>query len=532
MRHLCVNLFVAAALAYQAQPPEMGILEGRVIDSVTGEPIRKASVTITPGPTAPASRAAGPPRGANRPGALMGLTTDANGVFQGAFPPGSYFARAERNGYVNVPGPVPAIIVTPGGTAKDITLKLSKHGVITGRVFDEDGEPMARVNVQCLKWLPVPQYGQRRLVPQGMTATNDLGEYRIFGITPGKCLVSAQPYNNPSPRGRTRQIYTTVYFPGVPDLSAAQPLDVPPGSTRQGIDLRLRKVTAVHISGKVTGLSTEGQNRRGNSMVFAVPRNSPVGLGANQINGSVNAEGDFDLDNVPSGSYILGTSSFGPNQETRTARLNLEVGDRDMTGLSLALEPTITLVGRIVAPEAPALTSLTVYLQPQNSNASFGMSNTKVDADGSLSIKHLEKDLYNVRLMGMPSGYYVKSIQSGNVESKDTLDLSAGAAGELIITLEKGTAEVTGQVNGKDQKPSANVQVIAVDGRNEVARTSLTDAQGHYRLPDLPPGDYRLVTLAPGEDINDLETIDRLAANGEKVSLAKAARESRQLEIR
>ena len=86
-----------------------------------------------------------------------------------------------------------------------------------------------------------------------------------------------------------------------------------------------------------------------------------------------------------------------------------------------------------------------------------------------------------------------------------------------MITLEKGTAEISGQVMGKDQKPAIAVQVIVLNARHEMARTGQTDAQGHYSIRsirELPPGDYRLATGA------------------EKITLAHSANETRQLEIR
>lgn len=83
-----------------------------------------------------------------------------------------------------------------------------------------------------------------------------------------------------------------------------------------------------------------------------------------------------------------------------------------------------------------------------------------------------------------------------------------------MITLEKGTAEISGQAMGKDQKPAIAVQVIVLNARHEMALTGQTDAQGHYSIRELPPGDYRLATGA------------------EKITLARSANETRQLEIR
>ena len=56
--------------------------------------------------------------------------------------------------------------------------------------------------------------------------------------------------------------------------------------------------------------------------------------------------------------------------------------------------------------------------------------------------------------------------------------------------------------------------MIVLNARHEMALTGQTDAQGHYSIRELPPGDYRLATGA------------------EKITLASSANETRQLEIR
>ena len=513
----------------------MATIEGRVIDSVTGEAIRKANVTLmlSSGGMArvmasPATPPARPVSRATRP-AETALVTDANGNFRATVTPGTYQARAERNGYVTLPGTLTAIAVSAGEAAKAVTIKLSKHGVITGRVLDEDGEPLARVNVQQLKWMQAN--GRRTLLQQGSTATNDLGEFRIFGIAPGRYLVSAQGnVGGFGSLGRSRQTYATVFFPGVTDPSAAQAVEITPGTTRQGIDLRLQKVAVVTISGKVGGLApSTSPERRTGAMVMLVPRNSLLMMGGMMQHAvPVSPQGDFEMPNIPAGSYVLTAQTQGPNQDRRIGRLNIEVGDRDLAGLSLSLEPSLTLSARVRAEDSPSLAGLTVYLQ---GSAPMANSYGRADAEGRIALANLDKDLYRASVNGLPAGYYVKSMQLGSFDAKESLDLTAGVAGELIITLEKGTAEISGQVMGKDQKPAIAAQVIVLNARNEIVRMGQTDAQGHYIIRELAPGDYRVAVTADA-DFSDPDTLDRLATTGEKITLVRSAKETRQLELR
>jgi hypothetical protein len=62
-------------------------------------------------------------------------------------------------------------------------LSLPRASVITGRIADDLGDPVAEVSVQALRW----QYwqGSRQPVPSGRSAvTNDAGVFRIFGLVP------------------------------------------------------------------------------------------------------------------------------------------------------------------------------------------------------------------------------------------------------------------------------------------------------------------------------------------------------------
>ena len=78
-----------------------------------------------------------------------------------------------------------------------IDFSLPRGGVIAGRITDELGEPMAGVRMTALRYRYLPS-GERQLIPfnpGGMfnIVTNDLGEFRIFGLMPGAYVVSADP---------------------------------------------------------------------------------------------------------------------------------------------------------------------------------------------------------------------------------------------------------------------------------------------------------------------------------------------------
>ena len=61
-------------------------------------------------------------------------------------------------------------------------IPLPRGGVITGRVTDETGEALARVQVYTLFFPPGSTRGQR-MGSGGQT--DDLGQFRLYGLAPG-----------------------------------------------------------------------------------------------------------------------------------------------------------------------------------------------------------------------------------------------------------------------------------------------------------------------------------------------------------
>ena len=145
----------------------------------TGRPVKRARVIVAGG---------GRPRAA---------TTDEQGRFRiTALPAGTYSITATKTGFVDGAfGQRRALRTgTPveladGQQRADVDLKLSRGGVITGRVLDEDGEPLARAMVSVLR----QQYvrGEKQLTPAGADQSDDRGQFRVFGLPPGDYYVSA-----------------------------------------------------------------------------------------------------------------------------------------------------------------------------------------------------------------------------------------------------------------------------------------------------------------------------------------------------
>src|SRR5208283_153379 len=102
-----------------------------------------------------------------------------------------------------------------------LTFQLIPAAVITGHVYYEDGEPVLDAVVSAMRFTYLN--GQRRMVGAGTKQTNDLGEYRLYGLAPGKYIVQAAARTKQAQNPAGKQGYEPIFYPGVPDVEHAAP---------------------------------------------------------------------------------------------------------------------------------------------------------------------------------------------------------------------------------------------------------------------------------------------------------------------
>jgi hypothetical protein len=131
---------------------------------------------------------------------LRTATTDQNGrfLFEG-IDPGRYRVDVQKAGFAPLMGAAAPVDVGSGQRNESLEVLLQRGAVITGRVFDAEGQPLAEAQVLALRRPPGALASIRRLIPGGpMTQTNDLGEFRLFSLPPGEYYLQASPHSGPS----------------------------------------------------------------------------------------------------------------------------------------------------------------------------------------------------------------------------------------------------------------------------------------------------------------------------------------------
>ncbi len=554
---LAILLLVVSTVAQPVAAPaaEKCTLEGQVVAAATGQPLKKARLQLWK------SEARGQP---------ITTVTDASGRFLFTdIEPGRYRFSAYRNGYVgqqfgqrgpNHPGTI--LSLASGQRLRDVVFRLVRHAVIAGRVYDEDGEAVPGVMVNALRYSY--RQGQRQLSQSQQAATNDLGEYRLFGLPPGRYYVSAsytpgiivgvigRSFVSATGMGTSGQDegYAPTYYPGTNEPEEAAPIDIRAGDEVPSVDFTLLPTRTVRVRGRVINSIATG--RRRNTSVALYPRKSPArGMFPFRNQTSVDPEGTFEISGVIPGSYVL-VAMYFEEAVGYSARLPIEVGNTDVEGISLVIGPGVDLMGRVhVEGGAPVsqqtqvvagaqeqdkleMAEVRVFLRSFGGLPMFGGSSSgRARDDGSFTLENVPHDRYRINVFGFPRDYYLKAARvSGEDVLDEGLDLSLGApSGPLEITISAAGGRIDGAVLTEEQEGFGGASVVLVpeERRRDQRRfykSTTTDQHGRFTLRGIPPGDYKLFAWEEIEHgaYQDAAFLRRYEEQGEPVEVEEGSR--------
>jgi hypothetical protein len=240
----CAKLALLLCISSTACFPQ-GVISGTVIEATSGEPVRKAVVTVT---------WQGTPR------SWATTRTDGSGrfTFEG-LPPGKYNLSATKAqlgtanyGAASVRELGDLITLGEGETRADLKLRFVRSSTISGRVLDPDGDPVPGVSVNLLR--SGRNLGERIMVNSRSANTNDRGEYKITMVDPGeyylRCIPNIQRQMGMVPR----DVVVPQYYGGGRDSKEARPVLLRGAEVLTGIDFRLVTEHPAKITGRVTGV--------------------------------------------------------------------------------------------------------------------------------------------------------------------------------------------------------------------------------------------------------------------------------------
>lgn len=502
-------------------------VSGRIIAADTGKPVRRASIVI--------AREGGPDPRLLGPGSY-GTSSGDDGMWQvEALQPGRYHITVSKAGYVATqygqrhPRERARLIdIRPGTTLEHIDVRLPKAGAIAGRIVDDNGEPVSPGMVTAMQVRYVN--GERTLAPvtEGVMSilrgglTDDRGEYRIHGLSPGTYYVSTVVETMGTPPGSSMQLAPTFY-PGTPSIAAAQPVILGAGEDALDISFTMARVRVARVAGTVVNAS--GAPARATLRLTSTARLAVGGQMA------TDAAGAFNLPAIPPGDYRLEVQS-SRDGVTELGLLHLSVGGEDITGLVIATTPPGSASGRVVTDDGsplPAGVGVEAAAMTTETFSAVSMGRRSVDANGHFEIRGL-LDRYAIRVMP-PEGWFPRSVM---MEGKDIIDSGhefrarEQVAGIEVTITRRGTL-LRGSALDDSNAPIADctVVVFSTDERRWTRQTRYVQTvrpneTGQFTLRGLPADEYFVVAfdyVEPGED-TDPAHLERWKHGAARVTLS------------
>jgi protocatechuate 3,4-dioxygenase beta subunit len=520
--------------------------------------------------------------------------TDSEGRYEFRdLPAGRFSLSASKAGYVAVqygqtrPFEQGKPIDLAEGQAMDkADFTMPRGSVISGRLVDEFGDPMSEAMVMAMR--SVWGGGRRRLQPTGRSATtNDLGQFRIYGLSPGDYYVSATMRGGPAemiamemamssmmgggasggPVGSNPNSgYAPTYFPGTSNGAEAQKITVASGQEAGNTDFALLPVRLAKVTGIV--LSSEGKPVEG-ALITAQPKNMD---GAGMMAGGTgrsDKNGAFTIPSVAPGDYVLQSRSLqitmsgggdnmvfsarvgggpdGGGSDAEVGSLPIVVTGEDLANVVLVTAKGATASGKLTFEGGTAPNGITnIRVMPVAADGDggpqmvFGNANS-VKADGSFEVKGL-LGARLLRLMNVPAGWVPKSVRVNGTDITDTgMEFKPGEAVTGVeIVLTSRMSNVSGTVTGSGSEPVKDYTLVIFaddpqrwtlpNTRYVVGRRP--DQNGRFEVKSLPPGSYyaAAVDYLPDGEWNDPDVLERLRAGAKRFSLDEG--ESKTLELK
>lgn len=508
-------LIVSLAIAAQGQAPNGNSgsfrIAGTITDSLTGQPISNAAVSIA---------------ASENPEFSRHMTTGPDGHFVfTAIPAGKYTLVGSAYGYraqgYHQHGDYfIGLAVGRDLDFENVSFWMTRDARIEGTVTDDESGPIRNASVQLFR--RTNETGRQQTREFSVTGTDDRGHYLFGHLAPGTYFVAvsarpwfAQYFNlnelSPEPENAERVAeeraqldiaYPLTFYPSVTDSTGATPLILRPGDQATA-DITLRAESAVHLRVKSNG---QTDPKAGITSFRVFPRVSQRifdGTLISVMSSQSSCEGNrgCDLTGIAPGHYIIEMTGAGNHYKRGWFK------EMDLSG-TVELDPSespplAAVSGAILFEGGRPSGRIDIVLI---NRATDEMLAAEVTPQATFDFKDSEvrPGAYDVAL-NIAQGTQISSLQTNGARvNGKTLNLTGGSV-QLTVTATRSLARINGTVL-RDDKPFAGAMVVLIP-RDPVSdlimfRRDESDSDGTFSLRDVLPGTYIVIALDNGWDLD------------------------------
>ena len=508
----------------QSSPNGLYRIAGTVVNAATGEPVHHAAVAALSEEDSHTVAAVESDNDGHfslerLPAAKYQLTASKRG-FRTSF----YDEHEEFNS---------AVVTGPGQETDRLTFRLVPGGVVHGTVIADGGDPVEGARVMLFRKDHDGKAGGR--INQSDTApTDDTGAYEFTGLAAGEYLlaVTAEPWyalhrqvsrarqpavSDADPAAALDVAYPVTYYDSTTDEASATPIQVGGGS-RVEADITLHPTPALHIV-------VDTPRKPDGSIARAELRQTIFG----SVVGTVSAgfldamqTGTTEFSGVAPGRYELAQGD-PPRVVELDANTSQQV-DPTLGTPAVAVHGTLVRSAGVQSAGEPFPDDCNLTLESTDPERRQDPMQT-VCLRGSFSFPTVPAGRW--QLLGESGGspLPVASIGVAGRTHRGNLFTVQDRPVSLVVTITQGATRVTGFAS-RAGKGAAGVMLVlvpkemaALDG---LARRDQSDSDGSFSLRDVVPGEYTLVAIEDGWNLDwaQPEVIARYLPGGVAVTVS------------
>lgn len=505
-----------------AQQPSRNRVSGRILNARDHSPLTHATVALE----------------RQQSGEVAGTVSagdDGSFAFE-AVPTGKFRLVGFAPGYVTSAyqeheGFSTAIVTGAGIPTDNLQLELLPEAGISGRLTDENGEPLANGNIMLYR---EAASGTERIRRIQVKRTNDTGEYEFDNLSPGRYFLSANAspwyavHSRIEPSGNVQYrlavdssldvTYPQLFYPHGLDPDGASPIALQAGQEFTA-DMQMEPMHALTI----TILPPQGeQNGTRNAFfpqltrtVFGVEEPVPPVI-------ETDAHGNQILEGMAPGEYhirevqVVGMRARGLSTSVKLTTDSIVI-DRSPISHAGSLQITAHAMDGRALPQGVQLQLLTGDGPPIVG---------KLDAQGLVTFKDVPEGDYQIRTSAGAQNLPVLRLRmDGKTISNKHLHVPPNAESVAAeIMLASGTVNVEGSAK-RDGKPADGSMLVLIpagdDTSEELYRRSQSDLEGGFLFRNVVPGNYLLVAVDDGWSlqITDAAAMQRYLLHAVPVSV-------------